>query len=57
MKFSNWTLDSLIEYLKFIKSAPADRLDYYCVPMVSGEIFVVNGERIDETDDQEDMWS
>jgi len=56
MKFSNWTLDSLIEYLKFIKSAPADRLDYHCVPMVSGEIFVVNGERTDGNDDQEDMW-
>ena len=57
MKFSNWTLDSLIEYLKLIKSAPADRLDYHCVPMVSGEIFVVNGERTDGNDDQEDMWS
>jgi hypothetical protein len=28
MRFRNWTLDELIEYLKDMKSAPADRLDY-----------------------------
>ena len=50
MKFSNWTLDSLIEYLKAMKSAPADRLDCHCVPRVRGEIFVENGERKDGTD-------
>lgn len=47
MKFSNWTLDDLIEYLKSMKSAPLDRLDYTCVPRVRGEIFVENGERKD----------
>lgn len=45
MRFRNWTLDELIEYLKDMKSAPADRLDYHCVPRVRGEIFVENGER------------
>ena len=34
MRFRNWTLDELIEYLKAMKSAPADRLDYHCVPRV-----------------------
>lgn len=50
MKFSNWTLDSLIEYLQAMKHAPADRLDYRCVARVRGEIFVENGERKDGTD-------
>ncbi len=50
MKFSNWTLDSLIEYLTTMKSAPTDRLDYHCVPRVRGEIFVENGERKDGKD-------
>ena len=47
MKFSNWTLDSLIKYLQAMKSAPTDRLDPHCVPRVRGEIFVENGERKD----------
>ena len=47
MRFRNWTLDELIEYLKAMKSDPADRLDYHCVPRVRGKIFVENGERKD----------
>ena len=47
MRFSNWTLDALIEYLTRMKSAPSDRLDYHCVTRVHGEIFVINGERKD----------
>lgn len=50
MKFSNWTLDGLIEYLQSMKHAPPDRLDYRCVARVRGEIFVENGERKDGTD-------
>ena len=47
MRFSDWTLDALIEYLTGMKSAPSDRLDYHCVTRVHGEIFVENGERKD----------
>ena len=47
MRFSNWTLEALIEYLTRMKSAPSDRLDYRCVTRVYGEIFVINGERKD----------
>lgn len=43
MKLNNWTLDSLINYLKRIESAP-DKLDCYFVPRVRGEIFIENGE-------------
>ena len=43
MKFKNWKLEDLIDYLKRIKSSP-DRLDCHCVARVSGEIFVKNGE-------------
>lgn len=46
MKFNNWTLDALIEYLKSLKYAP-ERLDYNCVTRCSGEISVFNGERKD----------
>ena len=48
MKFNNWKLDDLIQYLTAMKSAPSDRLDYRCVPRVWGEIFVENGERINK---------
>lgn len=47
MKFSGWTLDALINYLKSLHSAPQERLDYHCVTRCSGEIFVYNGERAD----------
>jgi len=47
MRFSNWTLDALIEYLISMKSAPSERLDCHCVTRVRGEIFVENGERKD----------
>lgn len=46
MKFTNWTLDALIEYLIRSKSAPEDRLDPHCVPRVHGEIHIENGELI-----------
>lgn len=51
MKFSNWTLDDLIEYLKSLKSESSERLDYHCVTRCSGEISVFNGERKDGLDD------
>ena len=44
MKFKDWTIDSLIEYLKEAKHAPEDVLDCHCVARVSGEIFIRNGE-------------
>ena len=44
MKFVNWKIDDLIEYLDRMESAPKDRLDYHCVPRVSGNITVQNGE-------------
>lgn len=47
MRFNNWTLEALIEYLARMKSAPSDRLDCHCVTRVYGEIFVINGERKD----------
>lgn len=45
MKFSNWTIDNLIECLKSLKTAGKERLDYDCVPRCRGEIFVENGEQ------------
>ena len=49
MKFSGWTIDQLINYLKSLKSAPNDRLDYRRVPRCRGEIFVENGESKDSS--------
>ena len=46
MKFRNWTLDALIEYLKEVKHAPPEFLDYRTVPRISGEIHIANGEMI-----------
>lgn len=51
MKFNNWTLDALIEFLKSLRSAPAERLDYKCVTRCSGEVFVFNGERKDSEEE------
>ena len=47
MRFNNWKLDDLIEFLIRMKSAPSDRLDYHCVTRCWGEIFIENGERKD----------
>ena len=47
MKFKNWTLDNLIEYLESLKSAPSECLDYHCITRCNGEINVFNGERKD----------
>lgn len=51
MKFNEWKLESLIEYLQSCKSSPD--FDYHCVTRCSGEIRIYNGERNDgtETDD------
>ncbi len=43
MKFREWTIDSLIEWLVNLKSSPL--LDYKCVTRLSGEITAVNGEK------------
>ena len=59
MKFKNWTIDDLIDYLKQMKSAPKDRLDCHKVPRVSGEIDIVNGEPIDKaatTEGGDEIW-
>jgi hypothetical protein len=45
MKFSNWTLAQLIEYLINCKSSPL--LDYHNVTRCNGEIHLFNGERKD----------
>ena len=44
LKFVNWKIEDVIEYLERMKSAPRDRLDYHCVPRVRGEIIIENGE-------------
>lgn len=43
MKFKNWKLDQLIEYLQLVRYS--SDLDYHYVTGVSGEIHCVNGER------------
>ena len=43
MKFSNWTIDQLIEYLHLSKRG----MDYKCVTKCWGEIHIYNGERKD----------
>ena len=48
MKFNNWTLDQLIEYLKQCKHS--NLLDYRHVTRVSGEIHMRNGEYKDDVD-------
>lgn len=53
MKIARWTIDELIDYLQRMKFAPTDRLDPHCVIRVYGEIFVINGER---TDGSDDIW-
>ena len=45
MKFKNWKLDQLIEYLQLVRHS--SDLDYHYVTRVSGEIHCVNGERKD----------
>lgn len=47
MKFNNWKLDDLIEYLISMGSASSERLDYECVSRCYGEIDIINGERKD----------
>lgn len=53
MKFYNWTIDEVINYLQILKFAPKDRLDYRYTPRVSGELFVQNGEP--DTDEINDL--
>lgn len=53
MKFNNWTIDELIDYLKRMKSAPSYRLNPDCVPRCSGEFDIVNGERKDGKEKEE----
>lgn len=43
MKFNEWTIDSLIEWLHLLKSG----LDPHCKMMCFGEIHLYNGERKD----------
>lgn len=43
MKFGNWTVDQLIEYLQLSKRG----MDYECVTKCWGEIHIYNGERKD----------
>lgn len=43
MRFSEWSLDQLIEYLQLAKSG----MDYECVTRCYGEIHIYNGERKD----------
>lgn len=56
MKFNNWTLDDLIEYLKQCKSAPL--IDCHYVTRCFGEITMYNGECKDGKDDdnERDNW-
>lgn len=54
MKFKDWKLDSLIDYLKLMRSSPD--FDYRKVIRVSGEIHAVNGERKDGQPDNDDIW-
>ena len=43
MRFTDWTLEQLIEYLHLAKSG----MDYQCVIRCYGEIHIYNGERKD----------
>lgn len=43
MRFSEWTIDGLIEWLNLSKSG----LDPHCKAMCRGEIHLYNGERKD----------
>lgn len=54
MKFKDWKLDSLIDYLKLMRSSPD--FDWHCVIRVSGEIHAVNGERKDGKPKDEEVW-
>lgn len=54
MKFKDWKLDSLIDYLKLMRSSPD--FDYQCVIRVSGEIHAVNGERKDGKPKDDEVW-
>lgn len=47
MKFNNWKLNSLINYLESLKSS--ELFDSACIIRVSGEIQCFNGERKDGT--------
>lgn len=53
MKFNDWTLDQLIEYLKQCKSS--NLLDYRHVTRVSGEIHMRNGEYKDNKEDPDQL--
>ncbi len=53
MKFKDWKLRQLIEYLQLLKSSPD--FDYHKVIRVSGEIHAVNGERKDGQPEEE-IW-
>ena len=41
MKFNDWTVEELIHYLGLSKVG----MDYTCKTMVSGEIYIYNGEK------------
>ena len=43
MRFNEWSLDQLIEYLHLAKCG----MDYHCVTRCFGEIHIYNGERKD----------
>ena len=43
MRFSEWSLDQLIQYLQLAKGG----MDYKCVTRCYGEIHIYNGERKD----------
>lgn len=43
MRFSEWSLEQLIQYLQLAKSG----MDYHCVTRCFGEIHIYNGERKD----------
>lgn len=50
MKFNNWKLDELIEYLQLVRHS--SDLNYKYVIRVSGEIHCFNGERKDGQEEE-----
>ena len=54
MKFKNWKLDDLIEYLQLVRHS--SDLDWRHVTRVSGEIHCFNGERKDGKPEDEEIW-
>ena len=54
MKFKDWKLDSLIDYLKLMRSSPD--FDHKCIIRVLGEIHAINGERKDGKPKDDEIW-